>query len=470
MNAEKRGRSMVEQANELILDILPLSAQTARLVRVYGTAPCVALPGTLPAPEGGSLALTELGDYCFSEKPRSLPAPDAHCRCAVGADGAVRLTRAFGLAVGQKPARRYDFDLDAPAADEMERHKKKMIDNPRHKYIKIFILLFLAGISYQGLLNIFPLLAMITYLVKEITEDKPYKEKEKAFFVEMIKLAVIVILVLLICMGIVKIGTTLLNSKQDRRMHLISFEAILLRGKTVGGYLNELWNECMAMLPKHTNTIVLILSFVLLIISKTKKEYIMQYLLIVFITFSICIVPMFIFNTGVCGRVNVPLMMLWGSSIIILLAQASISPKGKINNIIYTFTIISCIINSIFIMQNITEHIAANRVDENTGKTISYLLNKYESETGKTITKFSFKYDKNPQQYAVGIRPMQSLTERKFACSWCIRQAVNYYCNKNLKQVGMPAKIIEKFKNIDYEEFSEEQIIFDDDTLYMLIY
>ena len=51
---------MVEQANELILDILPLSAQTARLVRVYGTAPCVALPGTLPAPEGGSFALTDI--------------------------------------------------------------------------------------------------------------------------------------------------------------------------------------------------------------------------------------------------------------------------------------------------------------------------------------------------------------------------------------------------------------------------
>ena len=113
---------MVEQANGLILDILPLSAQTARLVRVYGTAPCVALPGTLPAPAGGSLALTELGDYCFSEKPRSLPAADALCRYAVSADGTARLTRAFGQAVGQKPARRYDFDLDAPAADEEELH------------------------------------------------------------------------------------------------------------------------------------------------------------------------------------------------------------------------------------------------------------------------------------------------------------------------------------------------------------
>ena len=64
---------MVEQANELILDILPLSADTARLVRVYGTAPCVALPGSVPAPAGGSLALTELGDYCFSEKPTRPP-------------------------------------------------------------------------------------------------------------------------------------------------------------------------------------------------------------------------------------------------------------------------------------------------------------------------------------------------------------------------------------------------------------
>ena len=58
--------------NTLTLDILPLSADTARLVRVYGTEPCIALPGALPTPEGGSFAVTELGDYCFSEKPRSL--------------------------------------------------------------------------------------------------------------------------------------------------------------------------------------------------------------------------------------------------------------------------------------------------------------------------------------------------------------------------------------------------------------
>ena len=107
---------MAYPENILTLDILPLSADTARLVRVYGTAPCVVLPSALPAPQGGSFAVTELGDYCFSEKPRSLPTPDKTCRYAVDAGGCARLTRAFGQAV-DGTCRRYDFDFDAPASD-----------------------------------------------------------------------------------------------------------------------------------------------------------------------------------------------------------------------------------------------------------------------------------------------------------------------------------------------------------------
>ena len=107
---------MVEQANELILDILPLSAQTARLVRVYGQDPCVVLPGSVPAPAGGSWPITELGDYCFSEKPRSLPASDAVCRYQVDDTGAVRLTRAFGQAVGGSAPRRRTPTTCTPCA------------------------------------------------------------------------------------------------------------------------------------------------------------------------------------------------------------------------------------------------------------------------------------------------------------------------------------------------------------------
>ena len=113
---------MVEPQTKLTLDILPLPAGGARLVRVYGTDPCAALPAAVPAPDGTSWPVTELGDYCFSEKPRSLPAPDAICRYEVDGTGAPQLIRAFGQAVGRPGTRRYDFDFDAPAAREEDLH------------------------------------------------------------------------------------------------------------------------------------------------------------------------------------------------------------------------------------------------------------------------------------------------------------------------------------------------------------
>ena len=99
----------------MILDILPLSGGTARLVRVYGDEPCVLLPAALPAPEdAGEWAITELGDYCFSEKPRGLPGPEKLCRYAQAEDGTFRLTRAFGRDVSGRA--RYSFDFDEPEA------------------------------------------------------------------------------------------------------------------------------------------------------------------------------------------------------------------------------------------------------------------------------------------------------------------------------------------------------------------
>ena len=348
---------------------------------------------------------------------------------------------------------------------------KLMIDNPKHKYVKIFLALLVAVFCYQGLLNMFPVLAILVYIVKQILDKREYKVTEKEFFIEMIKLAIIVIIVLGLSMIAIEVGKTLLNSDQDRMMHLVDMEAVMLRGETVLQFLDEIWNHTMYMLPSHINTIVLIVSFIMLILLKTKKEIIMQYVLLLIVSFVICIIPMFIFNTGVCGRVNEPLTMIWGASLIILLTQTTIIPEGKRTKFIYGFIIASFIINNIFIMQNITEHIASNRVEENMGKTIKYALEKYEEESGNKVTKFAYAYDKHPQQYAVGIKPIGSLTERKLACSWSIKQAMNYYCERKLEKVRMPTRVyVENMIDKDDSEFTEEQLVFEGDTLYFLVY
>ena len=71
----------------MYLDVLPLRNNTLRLCRVYGEEPCIVLPEVLPGEDGTPLPITELGDYCFSEKPRSLPAPEQRMRYAFRADG-----------------------------------------------------------------------------------------------------------------------------------------------------------------------------------------------------------------------------------------------------------------------------------------------------------------------------------------------------------------------------------------------
>lgn len=350
---------------------------------------------------------------------------------------------------------------------------KIMVKNSKHKYIKIFFTLLLAALCYQGLLNIFPVLAVMVYVLKNIVDERKFKVKEKEFIIEMFKLAAIVVLVLIICIKVVEIGKTALDSNQDRMMHLKDFEAVMFRAETVAEYMDELWNNCMHMLPENSYTIILISSIIFLLVLKPKLGTFFNYMIQLFVCFIICIVPMFLFNTGPCGRVNVPLMMIWGVALIVLLAQSTVVNRPKTTKLLYVLVIASFIINTIFLMQNITEHIAANRVDENMGKTIKQAIERYEEKTGIKVTKFSYTYDLNPQQYAVGIKPIGSLTERKFACSWCIFQAMEFYCERDFTLVGVKIERkseTEKLIRKDYEEFSEEQLIFIDDTLLLVIY
>ena len=105
----------------MFIDIIPLQKNTARLTRVYGDTPCAALPASVPGPEGGVLAITELGDYCFSEKPRSLPGANALCRYEVGPDGTCTLVQAFGRDLTGRHGR-YDLDFGEESAAPEELH------------------------------------------------------------------------------------------------------------------------------------------------------------------------------------------------------------------------------------------------------------------------------------------------------------------------------------------------------------
>lgn len=84
---------------------------------------------------------------------------------------------------------------------------KEFVDNDnKYKYLKIFLYLLLTGLSYQGELNIFPILAILVLVLKQIKEKKETKEFIKDFAKELIKLIVVTVSILVICLGIVHIS------------------------------------------------------------------------------------------------------------------------------------------------------------------------------------------------------------------------------------------------------------------------
>lgn len=356
---------------------------------------------------------------------------------------------------------------------------KSFVSDKKYKYLKIGIFLLLTSLCYQGELNIFPILAILVIMLKQIKEKKETKQFLKDTFKELIKLVGIIFVVLAISFIIVKICGNIFG--QDKQSFMIINNERVFRRKLnlVLFYSKDVLINCISMFPKYSILICPIITLIMLLVTKAKMQTIVNYIIIVMVAIISVVFPLFLVTAAVCARLSIPAMMIFGISLLFLIANLKSNERNYKEKIISVVVISIFVLNASFIVINSTEHIAANKVDENDGMQIKYLIEKYEKETGIKVTKFGYKYDFDPQQFAVGIKPMQSLTERKLACSWCILYAMDYYCERNFELVEFDTSILleEQNKeniyrngNQDYKAFSSEQIKFKNDTVYMVVY
>lgn len=105
-------------------------------------------------------------------------------------------------------------------------------------------------------------------------------------------------------------------------------------------FKNEIWNECIHMLPK----IIIILTLIILAIVRAKKQSYFYYLSLILLIFASCILPLFKLNVGVCGRIHVPIMMIFGISSLFLIANTSLEEINYKSKIAIGFTLICFLI------------------------------------------------------------------------------------------------------------------------------
>lgn len=340
------------------------------------------------------------------------------------------------------------------------------ISNNKKKWYNVCLLLLMVVISYQGLITAFPILVFfLQFLNLKYIEKKNINTIIKNLIIS----SVILLLITALGISLIAISNKILNKDFDRLViRFFDFEIIsaLLKIALKRSFL--LFFNFLNMLPKMFLPIISIISIIFMSIEEKSRKYIVQIIIIICLILIENCIFMAVFNTGETGRANWITSLVWGISLIYLLVNFD---KDKIfGKTITVFVVASFLFNSFMLIQNSSYHTAANIIDKNDGYTINTRIKKYEEETNNKITKFSYMYDKNSTKCAPGIRRLGSLTERALSCPWSINQSLNYYTGRKLELVEFPEDLAKSVEYMDYDGFSEEQLIFEKDTLYILVY
>ncbi len=334
-------------------------------------------------------------------------------------------------------------------------------EGSKYVYLKVFGLVLFATICYQGQLNIFPTLVFLIFILRQILHKKDEKFHYKKAFTDIAILAAITIVVILITYAIVLYCQTITPEAIGRSW---SNENLLYTLSIIVVDIIYMWQYYMYMLPEHVNLLAFLATMTILFLTKSKKRIKLQYILFIVFIFVMCTTVMFVVTSGGALRINSPIAMVWGASLTIMYAQVMVSQKDWLKKAVFGMIIASFMLNSIYYMRNISEHIASNKVEHNMGMTIANMLEEYEEESGITVTKFYYSYDIYPEPLWPEIRHMGSLTEKKLAPIWSIEHTMNFYCQRKFEVVEEVERVYK-----DYDSFSPSHVEFYEDTIYMIV-
>ncbi len=336
--------------------------------------------------------------------------------------------------------------------------------NQKNKNINTLLLLIIAVFCYQGAVNLFlPLTLLFLFIDKKQTS---VKNLIKQIILATVWLGIAYLLNAL-CIYIVSIvsGSAQNRITVDIFKNLSSFKMLLiyvLKTTLISNY--NLW-------PTGITLIFMGITLVILLFQKKPIEKIVKYIIIVISALAVCIVPVFFMQSpSMEPRMATAIGAIIGMSFIYLI---TLNYNNKIFEYATSVIVIAFFMfNSINTTQIFSSHIATNKIDENMGMTIRYKIEEYERESGNTVTKVAYYRDANHRDFHYGWdKKLSSFGQRAFDNYYCIIEALNYYCDRKFEKASMTAEIYEEyFEGKDWDAYSDEQIVFEGDTMYICTY
>lgn len=331
-------------------------------------------------------------------------------------------------------------------------------ENKKYKTIMALIIVIIASIAYQGTINFFIVLSVFFFSIDE-------KKTIKEWIIHLLKIGFICIIALVLMIASIQIGAILTNTQQGRLTHelniiqnvksllSISFNVII---NTFGLFQKGIFICCIWV------TIIM-----LVLIRKEIIRKILKYMLILAIAVFSCTVPLFLQNgLSVSARMLMAVGAMIGLSILYVLFQNK-EDKKYVQLILLVFSIIAVGVNVFNYINLGIMNIKTQKSEEQYCQKIRQSMEEYEKETGIKVTKVAI-YKQKVVHLTYEDLPINTFTIKAICAKWSDIHCLNYYTNKKLQQVAKDKKIYTTyFEAKDWNEFSKEQLLFQDDTLHL---
>lgn len=335
----------------------------------------------------------------------------------------------------------------------------------KFKYVISLILVTMSGLFYQATSAMFVLLALVLIAIK-------HKGNIKAIIKDTIFIAVIYGIAMIVNFIGVKIWAKILGD-EFRKFEMPSIVAILA---TILKFGETILIDNVGIGPKYFYLALIAILTVIFIIGiiLRKKDYfmILEYVTLIILSIIIPIIP--ILATPATQYIEPRMAMCFGSIIgiliIFLLAVVEIDRNKYLLIAVATITIFNFIINSVFLITASSATLVTNRLDHFIVKDIIQEIEKYETTSGKTIKNVGVAFDKKYTMYYEGEPALRCYNVRSMGTSWAVEEIISTFTGRTFKNTNVPQDVKEKFLQNDWDRYNKEQLVFEEENLYICIY
>lgn len=335
----------------------------------------------------------------------------------------------------------------------------------------------LAVFTYQGTVALFVILCM-PFVYK-------YAENFKKYILNLFYVGITYSIPVVMCLCALKFvfRNNRINAEQDILTNLVSYvpENSNLKDHAYERF-KHLFIDTFDILPSYFFAIILfVVVFIAMALACFGKNRIRQIVHIIFIGLASCVfsaAPILAGGGGVAMRIIYPFASLIGSLVVNICVnqfeydQCSKHKLWKMTNTAVMLAATVLLMAQYFSFNKVyIDKYKLNFADELRSDYIGQAISDYQGNTGNIVTKIAFYHDASvTYPFYPGLYCDGDLIVSSFYMGWSDISALNYYLGTHYQKVDSEEQYIEYFSNKDWRCLSQEQLIFDGDTLHLCLY